>query len=142
MTTDNFQQFLLLITPKVAPLYNHKTLTATSQTAMPLQEAKLCHCFLMIIMSKKLSKSQRDITLFCKSKNNLQSLQNSPCSLTQQMCNQDTLLLLLSSHFNSFPPHYHHSLRPSKFLALIGIHLSLFSQLCTLIQSNHSSMQT
>ena len=72
----------------------------------------------------------------------MQSLQNSPCSLTQQMCNQDTLLLLLSSHFNSFPPHYHHSLRPSKFLALIGIHLSPFSQLCTLIQSNHSSMQT
>ena len=36
----------------------------------------------------------------------------------------------------------HHSLRPSKLLALIGIHLSLFSPLCTLIQSNHSSMQT
>ena len=26
------------------------------------------------------------------------------------MCNQDPLRLLLSSHFNSFPPHYHHSL--------------------------------
>lgn len=31
MTTDNFQYFFLLITPKVSSLCNHKTLTATSQ---------------------------------------------------------------------------------------------------------------